>query len=41
MTNDDTTARLIKAATALKTANWDPTKGKAAPRTKRTKRNIR
>ena len=41
MTNNDTTARLIKAAAALKTANWDPTKGKAAPRTKRTKRNIR
>lgn len=41
MTNNDTTARLIKAAATLKTANWDPSRGKAAPRSKRTKRNIR
>ena len=41
MTNNDTTQRLIKAAASLKTAKWDPTKGRGTARTRKTKRNIR
>lgn len=40
MTNNDTTARLIKAAATLKTQRWDPTKGKTR-RTTHTRKNIR